>query len=171
MAQLKIKQGSPASGHGEKFGRVGVLMGGPSTEREISLKSGSAVYDALKALGLDVTAIEIKSDKIEENLRFLESQQLDCVFIALHGRFGEDGQIQDILERLHIPYSGSGVSASRLAMDKISSRRIFEDGGLAVPPYEVVEKSYYVDGWSFDGSFQPPLVVKPSSHGSSIGLS
>jgi len=146
-------------------------MGGPSTEREISLKSGKAVYEALEALGLDVVAIDITSDNIEENLRLLKSGRLDCAFVALHGRFGEDGQIQDILERLHVPYSGSGVSASRLAMDKISSRRIFQENGLAVPPCEVVEKVYYADGWSFDGRFPPPLVVKPAGHGSSIGLS
>ncbi len=171
MEELKAKGHKRALASKKKFGRVGVLMGGPSTEREISLKSGMAVYEALKDLGLNVTAIDIQSDNVEQNIALLKSQHLDCVFLALHGRFGEDGQIQEILERLRLPYSGSGVLASRLAMDKIASRRIFEEKGLAVPPYEVVEKSSYLAGWSLGQRFSPPLVVKPATNGSSIGLS
>jgi len=171
MAALKTKTGSPQSATKEKFGKVGVLMGGPSTEREISLKSGRAVSEALTRLGLDAVAIDIQTDSVEQNIELLKSQGLDCVFVALHGRFGEDGQIQEILEELHLPYSGSGVLASRLAMDKIASRRIFEKNGLAVPPCEVVEKSSYAAGWSFNQRLPLPLVIKPATHGSSIGLS
>ncbi len=153
------------------FGRIGLLMGGPSSEREISLRSGKAVLEALKQLELDVTPIDIKTDSVEENIRLLEPVKLDCAFLALHGRFGEDGSIQEILERLSIRYTGSGVAASRLAMDKISSRELFESRGLHVPRYEVLEKA------TFNGSEKPslklglPLVIKPASHGSSIGLS
>ncbi|MDD5166278.1 MAG: D-alanine--D-alanine ligase [Candidatus Omnitrophica bacterium] len=151
-----------------KFGRVGVLMGGPSSEREISLKSGKAVYAALKESGIEVSAIDIQTDNVEENIRLLKSKKIDCAFLALHGRFGEDGSMQQILEDIKIPYTGSGVSASRLAMDKIASRKIFQDHGLKVPQYEVVKGNA---DWEMDSDFVFPLVVKPATHGSSIGLS
>src|SRR3989338_4591637 len=122
------------------YGRIGVLMGGPSSEREISLKSGKAVLDALLELGLEAVAVDIRTDNIDENIRLLTYKKIDCVFIALHGRFGEDGSIQEILEGLKIPYTGSGVLASRLAMDKIASRQIFEHHGLEVPRCRVIEK-------------------------------
>jgi D-alanine-D-alanine ligase len=115
------------------LGRIGVLMGGPSSEREISLKSGRAVYEALKSLDLDVHSIDIKTDSPAGSMELLQPWKLNCAFLALHGYFGEDGQIQDILDTLKIPYTSSGVAASRLAMDKIASRRIFQAGGLAVP--------------------------------------
>src|SRR3989338_3265488 len=108
------------------LGRIGVLMGGPSSEREISLKSGHSVYDALKESSIEVVAIDIKTDKVKENMELIGQKNIDCAFIALHGRFGEDGQIQSILERLKIVYTGSGVEASRLAMDKVASLEIFE---------------------------------------------
>lgn len=156
-----------------KLGRIGVLMGGPSTERQISLKSGQAVYESLKQSGLEVAAIDIKTDDIEENIDFLKSCRIDCAFIALHGHFGEDGQIQEILENLDIPYTGSGIMASRLAMDKISSRMIFEICGLKVPKYKAIDNSsiqgeYY---WNIFKEFKFPIVVKPVTHGSSVGLS
>lgn len=154
----------------KKFGKVGILMGGPSTERGISLKSGKAVYENLKKAGLDVAAIDITTDDKKVNLRLIRSQGLDCVFLALHGRFGEDGQIQGILDNLKLPYTGSGKSASELAMDKIASRRIFQAHKLPVPRYRVYQKSHYKKGPLPPGlSF--PLVVKPAAHGSSIGLS
>jgi len=171
MATLKAKEDNPGLAIRNKFGRIGILMGGASTEREISLKSGTAVYEVLTRLGLDAVAIDIKTDKLRENIDSLKSQHLDCVFIALHGRFGEDGQIQEILEGLNIPYSGSGVLASRLAMDKVASRSIFQKHNLAVPPYEVVDKASYARGWNFSGRLSLPLVVKPVAQGSSIGLS
>ncbi|MBM3249253.1 MAG: D-alanine--D-alanine ligase [Candidatus Omnitrophica bacterium] len=150
------------------FGRIGVLMGGPSSEREISLKSGHAVEEALKGLGLDVTGIDIKSEDPESNKRLLRDHGINCAFLALHGRFGEDGAIQEILESLGLPYTGSGVKASRLAMDKIASLEIFRRAGLDVPRFEVVEKNKRP---GFNSGLRLPLVIKPATHGSSIGLS
>lgn len=154
-----------------KLCKIGVLMGGPSTEREISLKSGKAVYEALTGQGLDTVAIDIKTDSVDENTRLLKSHNLACAFIALHGRFGEDGRIQELLEQLGITYTGSGILASWLAMDKIASRRIFEIYGLAVPRYKVINKSFYSPNWQVNRALKMPLVVKPATHGSSIGLS
>lgn len=153
----------------KQLGRIGVLMGGPSSEREISLKSGKAVFEAFVQLGLDAVAIDIKTDNAEENIKLIKSGNLDCAFLALHGRFGEDGQIQHILDTIELPYTCSGVEASRLAMDKVLSRKIFEANGLAVPRYKVFEKKSFLACWSNHLSF--PLVIKPATHGSSIGLS
>ncbi|MGD0336485.1 MAG: D-alanine--D-alanine ligase [Candidatus Omnitrophota bacterium] len=158
-ANLRTKNG---------FGKIGVLMGGPSSEREISLKSGKAVYEALKQSGVNAVGIDIKTDNIKEDMRVISSHKIDCAFIALHGRFGEDGTIQEILEDLGIPYTGSGVESSRRAMDKIVSLGFFEKAGLTVARYEVLRKN---TNWSFSGNIGFPLVVKPASHGSSIGLS
>lgn len=155
----------------KKFGRIGVLMGGPSTEREISLKSGKTVYQSLRQIGIEAVAIDIKTDNIEENIRLLKSQRIDCAFLALHGRFGEDGGIQEILEKIGIPYTCSGVSASKLAMDKVASRRIFQENGLFTPKYNLLHRSAYrTQGRQYNG-LSLPLVVKPATHGSSIGLS
>ena len=115
------------------FGKIGVLMGGPSTEREISLKSGKAVYESLKQMGIEVIAIDIKTDDIKENIRLIKSYGINCAFMALHGRFGEDGQIQEILDDLKVPYTGSDAQASKLAMDKIASHRVFKAYGLMFP--------------------------------------
>jgi D-alanine-D-alanine ligase len=153
------------------FGRIGVLMGGPSTEREISLKSGKAVCEALKQAGIDAVAIDVKTDDAAENIALIESSNIDCAFLALHGRFGEDGQIQNILESLKMPYTGSGVEASRLAMDKIASRKIFEAHHLCVPSYRVFVQGNDATGWRGEDGFSLPLVVKPATHGSSLGLS
>jgi D-alanine-D-alanine ligase len=152
------------------FGRIGVLMGGASSEREISLKSGHSVFDALSQLRLDVVGIDIVTDNPEENVRLINSRNIQCAFIALHGRFGEDGGIQKILDGLSLPYTGSGVRASQLAMDKIASRKIFEAQGLAVPEYRIIERATYSSDWQGKFSLSFPLVVKPATHGSSIGL-
>ena len=156
---------------GYQFGKIGVLMGGPSTEREISLKSGNAVYEALRRSGVETVAIDITTDSTEGNIRLIKSHKVDCAFLALHGRFGEDGQIQGILDSIKIPYTGSGAQASRLAMDKIASLGIFELNGLKVPRYSVLEKSSYRPDWKTDNGLGFPLVIKPANHGSSIGLS
>lgn len=153
------------------FGRVGILMGGPSSEREISLKSGRAVYQALKQSNIDVRAIEIKTDNKEENIKLIKLHKIDCAFLALHGRFGEDGQIQKILEEIKIPYTGSGVLASRLAMDKIASHSIFNTYGLRVPRFKTLEKTSYNATHRLRRNLSLPLVIKPASQGSSIGLS
>ncbi len=115
------------------FGRVGVLMGGPSSEREISFKSGKAVLNALKESGVEAVEVDISTDDRKENARLLKSFGLDCAFIALHGRFGEDGTVQEILEGIGLVYTGSGIESSRLAMDKIGSLTAFRAGGLNVP--------------------------------------
>lgn len=154
-----------------QFGKIGVLLGGPSTEREISFKSGKAVFNALQQLGLKVEAIDIDTDNIKENMRLIKSRKINCAFVALHGRFGEDGSIQMILETLKIPYTGSGIWASRLAMDKIASRRIFEVYGLKVPRYKTLNKAAYNTKSRIYDSLNFPLVVKPATGGSSIGLS
>lgn len=152
------------------YGRIGVLMGGPSAEREISLKSGKAVCAALENLGLDVAQIEIQSEDRPEITRLLKSRKINCAFIALHGYFGEDGKIQEILEALKLPYTGSGVKASRLGMDKISSRKIFAAAGLHVPRFIELDKSGGITNPDLE-SLNFPLVVKPAAQGSSIGLS
>lgn len=152
------------------LGRIGILMGGPSTERDISLKSGRAVYEALKQSNLDVVDIDIKSDNFDENKELLKAHKIDCAFIAMHGRFGEDGQIQEILENLAIPYTGSGTMASSLAMDKIASRRILEAAAIKVPKYQILNRNSYQSSWRLDDKITFPLVVKPATHGSSIGL-
>lgn len=155
-----------------KLGKIGVLMGGPSSERDISLKSGKAVYDNLKDAEFDVVSIDILTDTVSENIKLIKSHGIDCAFIALHGRFGEDGQVQELLEGLKIPYTGSGVKASRLAIDKIASRDIFEKNGLCVPNYKILKKHAYKPGLDLGLSgFKYPLVVKPATNGSSIGLS
>ncbi len=154
-----------------EFGRIGVLMGGPSTEREISLKSGNAVYEALKGSGRTALALDIMTDDPATNVDLIRSSGVDCAFIALHGRFGEDGTIQEILEKLGMPYTGSGVQASRLAMDKIASLEIFSQAGLSVPEFRVVKKPGVLSSQGIVDPLGYPLVVKPASHGSSIGLS
>jgi len=153
------------------FGRVGVLMGGTSSEREISLKSGRAVFDALKQAGVEAVAIDITTDDPLENIESLKKYNLNCAFIALHGRFGEDGVIQGILEELDLPFTASGVKASRLAMDKIGSLEIFSRGGLCVPRSQFLEKSAYRKENGINNTLGFPLVIKPANHGSSIGLS
>lgn len=156
----------------DRFGRIGILMGGSSSEREVSLNSGKAVYESLKTKALDVVAIDIQTDNWRENRQLIQEAHIDIAFIALHGRFGEDGQIQAMLEQMNIPYTGSGPAASRLAMDKIISRRIFQEERLPVPNYVDVSRNDE-QGLIFEATqhLSPPLVVKPAAQGSSIGLS
>ena len=145
-----------------RLNRVGVLAGGASSEREISLRSGKAVYRALKRAGYN-TSLLIVSDQLEKDIKKFK---IDVAFIALHGKFGEDGTAQKILENLGVPYTGSGPMASKLALDKIASRREFEKNNIPVPRYRIFEKGLKK---SLDLDF--PLVVKPQFEGSSIGLS
>ena len=154
-----------------KFGRIGVLMGGPSEERPISLRSANAVCESLKALKLDVVGIDIATDDAQANTALIRSQGIDCAFIALHGRFGEDGGIQQVLQDLNIPYTGSGVEASKRAMDKVVSQSVFRDAGLAVPDYLSVDRQLFDKGDDIPVHFDLPWVIKPSRQGSSIGLS
>ncbi|MFA5362204.1 MAG: D-alanine--D-alanine ligase [Candidatus Omnitrophota bacterium] len=155
-----------------QVGRIGVLMGGPSAERAISLKSGSAVFACLKELALDVVSVDVQTDNVEENKRLLVAAGIDCAFVALHGKFGEDGGIQSLLEEMGIMYTGSDAAASRLAMDKVASRQSFEKAGLRVPRHLLFNKAAQAAEQADslkNGRF--PVVVKPAAQGSSIGLS
>lgn len=155
----------------KEIGRIGVLMGGSSSEREISLKSGNSVLGALQRLGLDVVAIDIKSEVIQENIDLIKSSNINCAFIAMHGRFGEDGQLQALLDSLNIPYPGSGSLASRLAMDKVASHKIFQQHQLPVPRYTVITSIRNYTNSEALKNMALPWVVKPANHGSSVGLS
>ena len=154
--------------------KVAVLMGGPSDEHAISLKSGYGVAAALLSCGYHVEPIEIPhAVSVEEACAFTRTSLQQCgaevVFIALHGRFGEDGTIQQLCEDLHLAYAGSGPEASRLGMDKIASRKRFEQADLAVPRWRTIDPggdiAQQLTGWPC------PLVVKPSNQGSSLGVS
>ncbi|HBU07680.1 MAG: hypothetical protein A2321_03650 [Omnitrophica WOR_2 bacterium RIFOXYB2_FULL_45_11] len=147
--------------------RIGVLLGGPSSEREVSLKSGKAVLEALKSKNLEAVAIDIRGQDKNYVKDLLLSYDINLAFLALHGAFGEDGKMQAILEEMGIPYTGSGVSSSELAMDKTASRKIFISGGLNAPKHCLLDKNHknIRDFATF------PLVIKPASGGSSIGLS
>ncbi|HYN53476.1 MAG TPA: D-alanine--D-alanine ligase [Methylotenera sp.] len=146
----------------KKFGKVAVLMGGNSGEREISLKSGGAVLAALQAQGLDAHAF----DPREKPLHDLES--FDRVFINLHGRFGEDGCIQGALEMLQIPYTGSGVMASAIGMDKWRSKLLWRAMDVVTPDFELVTAES--DFATIEAKLGLPLFVKPANEGSSIGI-
>ncbi len=147
------------------FGKVGVLLGGKSAEREVSLKSGGMVLAALRGRGVDAHPF----DPAERGLDALLDARYDRVFIALHGRFGEDGTVQGVLEWLGIPYTGSGVLASALAMDKLRAKLVWQARGLPTPPYEILPAS--ADMAAVAGRLGLPLMVKPVSEGSSLGMS
>jgi len=147
------------------FGKVAVLMGGPSAEREVSLKSGNAVLAALKRQGVDAHGMD--ADK--STLRHLEDGKFDRVFIALHGRWGEDGVIQGALEVLDMPYTGSGVLGSALAMDKLRSKYLWSASGVPTPEYVVLESA--TDLGRVAAKLGLPVFVKPVREGSSLGIS
>ena len=147
------------------FGKVGVLLGGRSAEREVSLKSGTMVLAALRSRGVDAHPF----DPADRGLDALLDERYDRVFIALHGRFGEDGTLQGALEWLGIPYTGSGVLASALAMDKLRSKLVWQARGLPTPPYEIVPAN--ADLSAVAARLGLPLMVKPVCEGSSLGMS
>jgi D-alanine-D-alanine ligase len=147
-----------------KFGKVAVLFGGRSAEREVSLKSGSAVLAALQRSGVDAHAF----DPAERDLSELKKEKFERVFIALHGRFGEDGTVQGALELLGIPYTGSGVMASAIAMDKWRTKLIWQAAGLPIPEYEALTAP--TDWNAVADHLDLPLFVKPASEGSSVGV-
>lgn len=146
------------------FGKVAVLMGGLSAEREVSLKSGNAVLTALKKEGVDAYGVDVGKDI----LTVLVNDKFDRVFIALHGRGGEDGTLQGALETLGIPYTGSGVMASALAMDKLRTKLVWRGMDLPTPLFRVLDDSTDLD--EVAKQLGLPLVVKPSHEGSSIGV-
>jgi D-alanine-D-alanine ligase len=152
--------------------RIGVLMGGQSAEREVSLRSGKAIYNALKRLGYDVVSIDMGHDIFN----ILKRKKIEIAFIALHGGYGENGGVQGMLEVLGIPYTGSGVLASALSMDKEASKKIFLYQEIPVPPFIIVQRSTInVQRSKMEIksliNFHMPWVVKPATEGSSIGVS
>jgi len=148
----------------DAFGKVAVLMGGPSAEREISLLSGNAVLKALVEKGVDAHAFDPKGRSVFE----LERDGFDRVFIALHGRFGEDGTVQGALETLGIPYTGRGVMASALAMDKWRTKLVWIASDIPTPRYRVVDAT--TDWMQAVAELGLPLIVKPAREGSTIGI-
>jgi D-alanine-D-alanine ligase len=160
-------QTSPARQEAQ-FGKVAVLMGGKSAEREVSLMSGAGVLKALQSRGVDAHAF----DPAERDLSELKKKGFQRCFIALHGRWGEDGTVQGALELLGLPYTGSGVMASAIAIDKVMTKRVWLAEGLPTPKYELLQRG----GYGRDRVIQLPdtlglpLIVKPAREGSSIGV-
>ncbi len=147
------------------FGKVAVMMGGKSAEREVSLKSGAAVLAALRSSGVDAQSFDPRDKALEA----LHAEGFKRVFIALHGRGGEDGSLQGALDLLAIPYTGSGVLASALAMDKWRSKLVWQASGLPVPDFVVLDAAS--DFAAIEAQLGLPLFVKPANEGSSIGIS
>jgi D-alanine-D-alanine ligase len=150
-------------------GRVMVLMGGWSAERAVSLASGRAVHDALLAAGVDAVALDLDRETAADLPARLREGGIERVFIALHGRGGEDGQVQALLDLAGVPYTGSGVAASAVGMDKGLCKRIWQGAGLDTPAFAVVDDVAAAEaaaqrlGW--------PVIVKPVADGSSVGVS
>lgn len=147
-----------------RFGKVAVLMGGPSSEREISLKSGAAVLSALQEAQVDATGIDVSVDVFER----LRAGKFDRAFIALHGSLGEDGCIQGGLEAIGLPYSGSGVLASAICMNKRMTKQIWSGHGIPTPRFQVLQGA--VDPDALVAELGLPMILKPVSQGSSIGI-
>lgn len=148
----------------KKFGKVGVLLGGRSAEREISIMSGTGVLNALKKSGVDAHAF----DPAERSLAELAAEKFDAVFIALHGRYGEDGSLQGALEQLGIPYTGSGVMASSVAMDKIFTKKIWMSHQLQTPKFAILNAKTELR--RVPDALGLPLIIKPPHEGSTIGI-
>ena len=147
------------------LGKVGVLLGGKSGEREISLMSGKGVLEALLSKGVNAHAF----DPAEQSISDLASQQFNRVFIALHGRYGEDGTMQGLLEQMKLPYTGSGVLASALAIDKQATKRLWSSFSLATPKFAMLNAK---SDWNqIAKDLGMPIIVKPAREGSSLGLS
>lgn len=150
--------------------KIGVLMGGPSAEREVSLNTGKAIVAALQEKNYNVVGIDLDPAHFVQQL---QEHQIDIVFNALHGLYGEDGKLQGALEMLGIPYTGSGVLASAMAMDKAVSKRLFQSAGIPTPRYQLLKRREGMGEAILNGildEFEVPFVVKPSTQGSTIGL-
>lgn len=148
----------------ESFGRVAVTMGGASAEREISLKSGNAVLSALLEQGVDAVAVDIRNDPISA----LQTAQFDRVFNIVHGRGGEDGVLQGVLESMGLPYTGSGVLGSALSMDKLKTKLCWQASQLPTPDCLILENQEDLDRVTEQLGF--PVIVKPVREGSSLGM-
>ncbi len=147
------------------FGKVAVLMGGDSSEREVSLLTGSAVLDALVARGVDA----VRWDPAERGVAALADSGIDRVWIALHGKGGEDGALQGALEWLDVAYTGSSVMASAIAMDKLRSKQLFMAAGIPTPEFDVARSR--AEAVTIAGEMGFPLIFKPATEGSSVGMS
>ena len=148
--------------------RVAVLEGGFSSERDVSLKSGAAVERGLAQAGYHVIPIDVKDSKIAE----LDAHDVDVAFIALHGAFGEDGGVQALLESKGIPYTGSGIYASKLGMDKLATKDTLVSNGISTPSYVAIKShDHMAQHWPWIDKVGFPLVVKPPCEGSSVGTS
>jgi len=152
-------------GNASDFGRVAVLMGGSSAEREVSLKSGAAVLRALQQRGVDAHGIDVGADVLVQ----LQGGNFDRAFVMLHGRGGEDGTMQGALELLGLPYTGSGVMASAVGMDKWRTKLLWQAAGLPVPDYALLNADS--DFAAVEQALGLPLFVKPANEGSSVGIS
>ncbi len=149
----------------QAYGKVAVMFGGDSSEREVSLKSGAAVLAALQGAGVDAHAFDPRDRSLSE----LKTEGFSRVFIALHGHGGEDGSLQGALEFMRIPYTGSGVLASALAMDKWRSKLVWQSAGIPVPEYVLLDAQS--DFTAIEQRLGLPIFVKPANEGSSIGIS
>jgi len=148
----------------KSLGKVGVLFGGRSAEHDVSIMSGNGVLAALRAKGVDAHPF----DPAQRSIAELAAEKFDRVFIALHGRYGEDGSLQGVLEQLNIPYTGSGVMASAVAMDKIFTKRIWQTHGLSTPKYAVLTPETTLR--EVPDELGLPLILKPPHEGSTIGI-
>lgn len=146
--------------------RVAVLKGGLSSERDVSLRTGQAVENALRRKGYTTVSIDVQEDIGQ----VLHEVKPDVAFLALHGKYGEDGTIQGLLELMRIPYTGTGVLGSALAMDKVHSKRLFVAEGIPVAPYKVVNSADLESAVARANSFTLPVIVKPRAEGSSVGV-
>lgn len=151
-----------------QFGKVAVLLGGQSAEREVSLMSGQGVLQALRSRGVDAHAF----DPAERDLGELKREKFERCFIALHGRFGEDGTVQGALELMRIPYTGSGVMASSIAIDKVMTKRVWLAEGLPTPKYILLRRGAFdrQQVVAVPDQLGLPVIVKPAREGSSIGV-
>src|SRR5437868_3692801 len=136
---------------------IAVLMGGPGSERDVSLATGHGISKALRSLGADVVEVDVRGDSFEL------PRDIDLAFIALHGTFGEDGQIQQLLEQRSVAYTGEGVEESRLAFDKIRSKEKFLERGVRTPEWETIPAHERP-------RMQPPMVIKAPRQGSTVGV-
>ncbi len=164
MSLLKVLPAARRAASPSEFGKVAVLLGGDSSEREVSLMSGNAVLAALKGRGVAAHAF----DPAEKPLQNLAAEGFERAFIILHGPGGEDGLMQGALEWLGIPYTGSGVLGSALTMDKLKTKRVVVGAGYAAPEYAVLSSEADLPGAL--GTVGLPLMVKPASQGSSVGI-
>lgn len=148
--------------------RIGVICGGVSAEKDVSLRSGENIYQALLRLGLNAVKLEVKEDVVQQ----IQAAKIDLAYIALHGKFGEDGCIQGLLQMLDIPYTGSGVLASAIGMDKVATKRMLIANGLNTPAFEVIcNLTLQADLQRVITNMSFPMMIKPASEGSSIGIS